>query len=410
VASSALRVVVVGAGIAGLVAALRLERSGARVTLLEARDRVGGSLARSPVGGFELERVACVLPRSAPYLRALLDELAIGDSIQRVPLERARIGAGARLLSTRSALRRSPVAAVRLARFQAVAEWLGARVDAAAPERDTRLDDRSVADLCRLYLGERACRELFAPLLASAFGLDAAQTSRELLYSWLGTGADAELSLALEAGSIPQQIAAWIPDLRLRSPVEAVLEGGRGVRLASGERLETDVVVVATGPHEALRLVSGLDHVERDLLASCPLRSEHWLAFRAGPRLHLAERIGWCAGGSPALFDVTPRSVTEASLWLARSAPGASPAEILELCDALVPGLAAGARDAQAFVREGAPDFGVGHFRAVARLRARASRRPRRGVALCGDYLVGPGAEASAASGERAALELLAQL
>ncbi|HIE60910.1 MAG TPA: FAD-dependent oxidoreductase [Microbacterium sp.] len=48
-------VVVVGAGIAGLVAALECAKVGLQVTLVEASERLGGAIARAEVAGIAVD-------------------------------------------------------------------------------------------------------------------------------------------------------------------------------------------------------------------------------------------------------------------------------------------------------------------------------------------------------------------
>jgi len=50
------RIVVVGAGIAGLTAAFRLQQAGANVLVLEATDRAGGRMTTDTVDGYVIER------------------------------------------------------------------------------------------------------------------------------------------------------------------------------------------------------------------------------------------------------------------------------------------------------------------------------------------------------------------
>ena len=69
-------VVVIGAGVAGLAAARRLNEQGVRVIVLEARDRIGGRVftardARTPL---PIELGAEFLHGDAPEVRAIADE------------------------------------------------------------------------------------------------------------------------------------------------------------------------------------------------------------------------------------------------------------------------------------------------------------------------------------------------
>ena len=48
--------VVVGAGLAGMAAALTLQKSGAEVAVVESSDRAGGRVASDQIDGFILDR------------------------------------------------------------------------------------------------------------------------------------------------------------------------------------------------------------------------------------------------------------------------------------------------------------------------------------------------------------------
>ena len=81
-ATGAGRVVVVGAGIAGLAAAHRLLRRGARVTVLEASDRVGGKLLPGEIAGARVDFGAESMLARRPEAVALAREVGLTDRLQ----------------------------------------------------------------------------------------------------------------------------------------------------------------------------------------------------------------------------------------------------------------------------------------------------------------------------------------
>ena len=80
-------VVVVGAGLSGLVTAHRLHRLGLRVQVLEAASRPGGVIGSERKQGVLFERGPNSGMDTTPLINALLDELGIRD--QRIDASKA---------------------------------------------------------------------------------------------------------------------------------------------------------------------------------------------------------------------------------------------------------------------------------------------------------------------------------
>jgi protoporphyrinogen/coproporphyrinogen III oxidase len=73
-------VVVVGAGLAGLVAGHRVAQAGVKVTVLEAGDRAGGRMSTETVDGFVIDRGAQFLSTVYEHIPALVAELGLRSS------------------------------------------------------------------------------------------------------------------------------------------------------------------------------------------------------------------------------------------------------------------------------------------------------------------------------------------
>jgi protoporphyrinogen/coproporphyrinogen III oxidase len=79
------RVIVVGAGIAGLAAAFRLQQAGAEVTVLERSDRVGGRIRTVESDGYRMDTAASVLLTTYRRTLRLIQDAGLAGELVSTP-------------------------------------------------------------------------------------------------------------------------------------------------------------------------------------------------------------------------------------------------------------------------------------------------------------------------------------
>lgn len=251
-------VIVVGAGVAGLAAALHLEAYGAAVTLLEADDRPGGRLRSDEAEGFVLDRGFQVLLTAYPEAQQMLDYYALnlgrfkpgatvlynqndvfrlGDPLRNpamlLPTVFAPVGSlrdKLRILALRNRLIRKDISEI----FE-------------TPESTTR------EYLLRSGFSERVLQRFFTPFFQGIFLESSLSTSSrmfEFVYKMFSEG-----YAALPAGGIgqiPLQLAAKLRNAKLLTNQRVVRIEGPRVSTADGQIFEGDAVLLAVDPHSEL--------------------------------------------------------------------------------------------------------------------------------------------------------------
>ncbi|MFD5827424.1 NAD(P)/FAD-dependent oxidoreductase [Lentzea sp. NPDC060358] len=255
-------IVVVGAGLAGLNAALELTAAGQQVTVLEAGDEVGGRVRTDVVDGVRFDRGFQILLPAYPDLarldlgpfplRPLRSGVFVHDNGRHDLLADPRTGSSA----WDGALRQHVLGARDLAALAA----FSAR-DAFGPARPLlTAQDRTTRDeLRRLGVTDRAVEAVFRRFLSGVFlERELSTSSRFFHLVWRSFARGGAAVPALGMGELPRAIAAKLPEgtVRLETAVRAVRDDG--VELEGGERVAADAVVVATDGTTAARLLPGL--------------------------------------------------------------------------------------------------------------------------------------------------------
>jgi phytoene dehydrogenase-like protein len=253
-------VIVVGAGLAGLSAAVHLSAGGFRTTVLEASDGVGGRVRTDVVEGFRLDRGFQVFNTAYPEAARVLDypSLDLADftpgALVYLDGRRHRLVNPLRRPAGVAATLASPVGSMR----QKVALGALAARDVAAPAGwlKTRPDTSTEAALGSFGLGGTITERFLRPFLSGVFLERELATSSRFFNLNLRMFAKGRLGVPADGmGAIPAQLAQRLaPEaIRLRHAVRHVDPGG--VTLDDGTRLEAAAVIVATDPTTASRLL-----------------------------------------------------------------------------------------------------------------------------------------------------------
>ena len=259
-------VIVVGAGLSGLVATARLVESGLRVRVLEARARVGGRTLTVPLGRGIADLGGQWLSPTQERLRQLADELGLATCPQhregrtilargptrestwlgRVPgLHALELAWRMRQLERMS--RTVPVAEPEMA--ERAAAW---RAETLATWMDAKMRTKRAREVLRLLAGlhlgvepERVSLLYFLHFLRATSGLLGAA----------GTGGQrSELRFVAGAQTLCTRLAERIEHtgrgrISLESPVAGIRNGERAVTFAVGDRqLTAERAVLALAP------------------------------------------------------------------------------------------------------------------------------------------------------------------
>ncbi|MDQ0915909.1 flavin monoamine oxidase family protein [Paenibacillus sp. V4I5] len=260
-------VIIVGAGLAGLSAALELRRNGKTVVVLEAQNRVGGRVFSEQRDGIIIDYGAQWISPYQTRVHALIKRYGLATTPTYRQGNTLFIMRGKRWTS-RSDVPPLPVSSkLDLYRVRHKLDTMAERIDREEPWRSVlaeRLDSQTMEtwlaktmftsqgqSFCRLIAEEELSGTLtevsmldFMWELVSAGGVDRLFTGEE---AWIVEGAH----------SLPDRIAAELGEaVRLQSPVQRIEWGVGGVSVHTGDGgcWKGDKVIVAIPPTFTIRI------------------------------------------------------------------------------------------------------------------------------------------------------------
>ena len=250
-------VVVVGAGLAGLQCARRLQRNGLTVQVCESRDGVGGRVRTDRIDGFLCDRGFQLLNPAYPAVRAFIDVASLdlqtfGAGVmvrkgQRLTTLRASLGRP----GSESSVLNSGL--IKPKEIRGLLRWLGPTLlrpsSASRATRDSTLADSLDAVGVTGALRRDVIDTFLAGVLADSSGASSANYARLLMRSFVRAipGLPSKGMAAL-----PEQMAASLgAPVRVNTAVRDLRETDNGVEVDTDRgRIRARVAVTAVGAED----------------------------------------------------------------------------------------------------------------------------------------------------------------
>jgi squalene-associated FAD-dependent desaturase len=274
------RVGVIGAGLAGLAAALELKEAGCDVTVFERSRLLGGRATSFEVGGHEVDNGQHVFLACFTEFTAFVGRLGMGDALALQDrfdvLVLSRDGTASRLRAGDFPPPWHLLTAFLRYRHLGWRDKYDVARALAGVGRINGSDGTFAAWLGRLGQRERALRGFWRPFLVPALNapldrMSAADAGFVLRTAFLSGAGAGRLGYAkVPLARIAASAARRVDRVHLSAPVAAIdVQAGRVVvSLSSGDRVALDAVVIAVPPPQLARLIGdaerfGIDPLDR---------------------------------------------------------------------------------------------------------------------------------------------------
>ena len=258
-------VAIVGGGLSGLSAARRLRERGRTVTVLEARDRVGGKMWTEEVGGHHADLGAHWIGPTQDRVAALGRELGVQTAPQPLDGQAVLVSRGRRRTFRGSIPPLSPLSIAELGVAQLRLDRLRRKVSVDHPwvhAAVTDWDAQTVDTFARRYLRTRDARMFLNLATELVFGAEIEELSLLYFLFYLESGGGLTSLTEFEGGAqqdhfvggsqqLCDRLAERLGDaVQLTTPVAAVEQDGESVLLRTehGETVRARHAVVAVSP------------------------------------------------------------------------------------------------------------------------------------------------------------------
>jgi len=244
-------VIIVGAGLAGLSAAVYLHRQGRKVLLLEASDRAGGRVKTDTQDGFLFDRGFQVLLTAYPETQALLNYKAL--NLKKM-LPGATVLYDGGQFEIADPFRRPSAAFATL--FAPVGTfkdkintlWLKNRLQKLSIEEIFEQTEQTTQNqLIEYGFSPKMIQRFYAPFLSGIFLENELKTSRRMFDFVMKMFSDGDVAVPeLGMEEIPKQLVAMLPENSILCNQKVTTIDGNKVTTADGTVYEANQILLAT--------------------------------------------------------------------------------------------------------------------------------------------------------------------